>query len=91
MGRHFREERYQLHPRPSRTGVVRRRRQDYGAQVALQGLLLVLQVANHGRGTQHDPSVPEFDQIQERGGEEEVLSYVSLFLLPFCLSFFLAL
>lgn len=82
VGCHLREGRHQLHPRPSRPGLVRQRRQDDGAQAPLQSQLRLLQESHHGRGPQHDPAVPHPAQVQGQGGEGEVRPHVSVDSIP---------
>jgi hypothetical protein len=58
MGSYFPQRRHQLHQRSPRPRVVRPNRQIHRAQAPLQSPLFLLPLAHHGRGPQHDPSLP---------------------------------
>ena len=71
MGGHLPQRRHQLHPRPPRPRLVRVGRENLRAQTALQSQLRLLPYPDHGRGPQHDPAVPDADQLGIARGQEE--------------------
>ena len=52
--------------------MVRKLREDYRAQVAMQSQLRILPYTYHGRGKKYDLTVPNIDRLRESRGQEEL-------------------